>query len=40
MNESYVKIAKFKGEFIWHTHQNEDEMFYVLKGRFKIKING
>ncbi|MHB8061628.1 MAG: cupin domain-containing protein [Ruminiclostridium sp.] len=38
VNESYVKIAKFKGDFIWHTHENEDEMFYVLKGVLTIKF--
>ncbi|WP_407308970.1 cupin domain-containing protein [Desulfosporosinus sp. SB140] len=38
VNESYVKLAKFKGDFIWHTHENEDEMFYVLKGVLTIKF--
>ncbi|MBU5676892.1 cupin domain-containing protein [Alkaliphilus sp. MSJ-5] len=38
VNESYVKVAKFKGEFLWHTHENEDEMFYVLKGLLIIKF--
>ncbi|MBV7271867.1 cupin domain-containing protein [Clostridiaceae bacterium UIB06] len=38
VNASYVKVAKFKGEFIWHTHENEDEMFYVLKGVLIIKF--
>lgn len=38
VNESYVKIAKLKGEFLWHTHENEDEMFYVLKGQLVIKF--
>lgn len=38
LNESYVKVAKFKGEFLWHTHENEDEMFYVLKGLLVIKF--
>ncbi|MFZ7102496.1 MAG: cupin domain-containing protein [Peptococcaceae bacterium] len=38
VNESYVKVAKFKGDFIWHTHENEDEMFYVLKGILTIKF--
>ncbi|SHJ68353.1 cupin domain-containing protein [Propionispora hippei] len=38
VNDSYVKIAKFKGDFIWHTHQKEDEMFYVLKGSLTIKF--
>jgi mannose-6-phosphate isomerase-like protein (cupin superfamily) len=38
VNESYVKIAKFKGDFVWHSHQHEDEMFYVLKGLLTIKF--
>ncbi len=38
VNESYVKVAKFKGEFLWHIHENEDEMFYVLKGQLIIKF--
>jgi len=38
LNESYVKLAKLKGNFIWHTHDNEDEMFYVLKGTLTIKF--
>lgn len=38
VNESYVKLAKLKGDFIWHTHENEDEMFYVLKGVLTIKF--
>lgn len=38
VNESYVKVAKLKGEFLWHTHENEDEMFYVLKGLLVIKF--
>lgn len=38
INDSYVKVAKFKGEFLWHTHENEDEMFYVLKGSLIIKF--
>ncbi len=38
LNDSYVKLAKLKGDFIWHTHENEDEMFYVLKGVLTIKF--
>lgn len=38
LNESYVKIAKLKGEFLWHTHENEDEMFFVIKGELVIKF--
>lgn len=38
LNESYVKLAKLKGEFVWHLHENEDEMFMVIKGRMVIKL--
>ncbi len=38
VNDAYVKIAKLKGEFLWHAHENEDEMFYVLKGVLVIKF--
>ena len=36
LNGQQVKLVKFLGEFIWHTHENEDEMFYVIKGKFKM----
>lgn len=32
LNENYVKIAKLKGELVWHSHKNEDEMFVVVSG--------
>src|SRR5262249_36744332 len=38
LNDFYVKAVKFKGEFVWHRHKNEDELFYVVKGRFQIKL--
>lgn len=38
MNESYVKIAKLQGEFLWHLHEHEDEMFYVLQGVLMIRF--
>lgn len=38
VNESYVKLVKLKGDFIWHSHENEDEMFYVLNGTLTIKF--
>jgi mannose-6-phosphate isomerase-like protein (cupin superfamily) len=38
INESYVKLAKFKGEFVWHSHANEDELFLVVKGSLRIKV--
>ena len=34
LNGQYVKLVKFKDEFVWHKHDNEDEMFFVLKGKF------
>ena len=36
LNGQLVKLAKFQGEFIWHKHENEDEMFYVLSGTLVI----
>jgi mannose-6-phosphate isomerase-like protein (cupin superfamily) len=38
VNESYVKLAKLQGEFVWHRHEREDELFLVLKGRLVIKL--
>lgn len=34
----HIKLAKLKGEFIWHQHENEDEMFLVVKGRLLLKF--
>lgn len=38
LNNQYVKLAKLKGAFVWHHHENEDEMFMVVKGRLTIKL--
>jgi len=38
LNGSYVKLAKLKGEFVWHQHNNEDELFLVIKGHLTIKL--
>ena len=38
LNDSYIKLAKFKGEFVWHHHENEDELFFVVKGRLVIRL--
>ena len=38
LNNQAVKIAKLKGKFIWHHHENEDEMFFVIKGELIIKL--
>jgi mannose-6-phosphate isomerase-like protein (cupin superfamily) len=37
LNGQQVKLAKFKGEFIWHKHDAEDELFFVIKGSFKME---
>ena len=38
LNGQQVKLVKFKGEFVWHQHESEDELFYVLKGSMKIEF--
>ena len=38
LNGQQVKLAKLKGEFEWHHHEREDELFLVLKGRLTIKL--
>jgi mannose-6-phosphate isomerase-like protein (cupin superfamily) len=38
INDAFVKLVKVKGEFVWHHHENEDELFLVLKGRLVIKL--
>ena len=38
LNDQFVKIAKLKGEFIWHDHEQEDELFYVVKGSLLLKF--
>lgn len=38
LNDQYVKVAKLKGEFIWHDHENEDELFYIVKGTLLLKF--
>lgn len=38
LNGSYIKLAKLKGEFDWHHHENEEEMFLVVKGKLIIKF--
>ena len=38
LNGQQVKLVKFKGEFVWHKHDNEDELFYVVKGSFTMEF--
>ncbi len=37
-NDQLVKIAKVEGEFVWHHHEEEDELFYVVKGKLYIDL--
>ncbi|NIN70636.1 MAG: cupin domain-containing protein [Gemmatimonadetes bacterium] len=38
LNDFYVKLVKFQGEFVWHHHDDEDEMFLVVKGRLQMRF--
>jgi len=37
VNDSYVKLVKFQGEFVWHHHDDEDELFLVVHGSFRME---
>ncbi len=38
LNNQHVKLAKLKGEFVWHKHNEGDELFYVLKGTLSMEL--
>lgn len=38
LNGQHVKLVKFKGTFVWHKHDLEDELFYVIKGNFNMEF--
>lgn len=38
VNNQLLKVAKLKGEFVWHSHDSEDELFYVIKGSLRIEL--
>jgi mannose-6-phosphate isomerase-like protein (cupin superfamily) len=38
VNDAYVKLVKFRGEFVWHRHETEDEMFLVVRGEITIRL--
>jgi mannose-6-phosphate isomerase-like protein (cupin superfamily) len=38
LNDAYVKVVKIKDEFVWHQHENEDELFLIHKGKLLIKF--
>lgn len=40
IDDAYVKVAKVKGTLAWHSHEHEDELFFVLEGRLRIEMEG
>jgi mannose-6-phosphate isomerase-like protein (cupin superfamily) len=38
VNDCHVKLVKLKGEFVWHSHEREDELFLVLKGQLRMQF--
>jgi mannose-6-phosphate isomerase-like protein (cupin superfamily) len=40
LNGQHVKLVKFLGAFVWHHHDEEDELFLVVKGRFRMEFRG
>ncbi|HEY4061735.1 MAG TPA: cupin domain-containing protein [Puia sp.] len=38
LNQQHVKLVKFKGEFVWHKHEQEDELFLVVAGNFRMEL--
>jgi mannose-6-phosphate isomerase-like protein (cupin superfamily) len=38
VNDFHVKLAKLKGEFVWHSHEEEDELFLVLRGTLRMRF--
>lgn len=38
LNSQHVKLAKLEGEYVWHAHENEDELFFVIAGRLRIEL--
>ncbi len=38
LNRQEIKLARVKGEFVWHDHKNEDELFFIIKGTLKIEF--
>ena len=40
LNDAYIKLARLRGEFLWHQHEREDELFLVVKGTLRIRLRG
>ena len=39
VNDQYLKAAKLKGEFVWHAHDDEDELFFIVKGQLRMQFD-
>lgn len=40
VDDAYIKVAKVRGSLAWHSHDNEDELFLILKGHLRIEMEG
>jgi mannose-6-phosphate isomerase-like protein (cupin superfamily) len=40
LDDSYVKVAKLRGSLVWHSHDEEDELFFILEGSLRIEMEG
>ena len=40
VGDHFVKVARVRGEFVWHAHEGQDELFLVLRGRLRIQLEG
>ena len=38
LNDFYVKLVRFQGDFVWHSHETEDELFYIFEGEMLMKL--
>ena len=38
VNDAYIKVARLKGQLVWHKHEDEDELFLVLRGKLRIEL--
>jgi mannose-6-phosphate isomerase-like protein (cupin superfamily) len=38
LDDAYLKVAKVQGELVWHSHETQDELFFVLQGRLRLKF--
>ena len=40
LNGQHVKLVRIKGPFVWHHHEHEDELFFVVRGRMRLELQG